>query len=71
MLAAMLLELILLIAIVYIEYTTMGDKQYGQFIPVTPNTALDTRTGRLCWSYDPIGGGDKIPACEKVSRGRR
>lgn len=29
-------------------------KNAGRFQPVTPNTALDTRHGVLCYSYDPL-----------------
>lgn len=39
----------------------------GRFQPITPNTALDTSTGRLCWSYDPLGNGsDRIPLCSNL-----
>ncbi len=38
----------------------------GRFVPVTPNAAVDTQSGRLCWTYDPIGGSDKIPLCKDI-----
>ena len=38
----------------------------GRFQAITPNTALDTTTGELCWSYDPIGGNGKIRACKDI-----
>ena len=33
----------------------------------TPNMALDTVTGQLCYAYDPIGVSDKIvPLCKDI-----
>lgn len=43
------------------------DAPVGRFQPVSANMALDTKTGQLCYSFDPLGqGSEKIPLCTKL-----
>lgn len=59
---AMWLVTILLLGLLFVNPRAKENR----FVPVTPNTAVDTATGRLCFTYDPIGGQDRIPSCEKL-----
>lgn len=67
MLAMMLIELTLIFAI-------WQDGRHGRdvnrFQPVSgaPELALDSKTGRLCYAFDPLPGigSDRIPLCEKL-----
>ncbi len=49
----------------------------GRFQPVTPNSAVDTVTGRLCWTYDPLHGDmdpkkkQLIPLCQDIYEGKQ
>ena len=61
------LTLFFLLVIVGISiYRASGQRGAGRFTPVTPSSALDTRTGRLCWSYEPMGGSERIPLCKDL-----
>ena len=54
----------LLLVAFYVGHSLAQKPCVGRFqlLPTVPNMAVDTKTGVLCFLYDPIGNGsDKIP----------
>jgi hypothetical protein len=64
-----LLCLVALSLCILLALTVAGiQSRNGRFVPVTDNLALDSRTGRLCWSYDPLGpANERIPLCSDLA----
>jgi hypothetical protein len=50
-------------------YMIASRKQNGRFVPVpgAPTMAVDSRTGQLCYTFDPLGEGSaRIPLCKNI-----
>ena len=70
--ALVLVALLLFLAWDINLHRTSASPKIGRFVPVTPNSAVDSVTGRLCWTYDPIGtGSDLIPLCADLYYGKK